>query len=405
MTSRERVLAALRHEEPDRVPIDFGGMRSTGIMAIAYARLKEYLGLSPGQIRVYDMTQQLAEVEPEVLERFGVDVIDLTNSLGQDEPGRWKPWILPDGTPCYVPADVTLKPDANGGWTIWTEGRPGHIMPADVLYFTNIYHPLADATTPADLAAYQWPRLTDETLRDLQRRAETLYKHTQFAIMASFGGNVVEYGQSLRGWEQFMLDLADEDAFIEDLLEHIVETHLANLALFLEAVGDYVQIIQVGDDLGMQDRLLMSPTTYRRLIKSCHRRIYSYIHQHSDCYVFLHSCGSIYPVIPDLIEIGVDILNPVQTSAADMDPQRLKAEFGDRLTFWGGGCDTQQVITNAPPAEIAAHVAERLGTFAPGGGYVFNQVHNIQADVPPENVVAVYDTARQADAARRVGGA
>ncbi len=401
MTSRQRVLTALRHEEPDRVPLDFGGMRSTGIMAIAYNRLKQNLGITTGRIRVYDMTQQLAEVEPEVLERFGVDVVDLTNSLGQEEPGRWKAWTLPDGTPCEVPASLSLKPGEAGSWWIWEAGQPSRRMPPGGLYFTDIYHPLADATSAADLAAYGWPRFTDETLRNLQRRAENLYKHTDLAIMASlgsgdgvWGGNVVEYGQWLRGWDRFMIDLAEGGAFVEELLEHLVETHVANLALFLEAVGDYVQIIQMGDDLGMQDRPLMSPTMYRRLIKPCHRRIYDYVHQHSDCHVFLHSCGSIYALIPDLIEAGVDILNPVQTSAARMDPRCLKAEFGDRISFWGGGCDTQRVITNATPDEIAQHVAERMRIFAPGGGYVFNQIHNIQANVPPENIVAMLETAR-----------
>jgi uroporphyrinogen decarboxylase len=235
--------------------------------------------------------------------------------------------------------------------------------------------------------------VSDEELRFLEMRAKTLYENTDLAIMANFGGNILETGQSLRGWGQFMMDLATGGAFLEDLIEGIVETQLMNLSLYLEAVGDYVQIIQFGDDLGTQDRPQMSRRMYQKYLKPGHQKLYQYVHQESDCAVFLHSCGSIYPLIPDLIEAGVDILNPVQTSAANMEPEKLKAEFGDQITFWGGGCDTQQVLPNASPEEIKQHVTERINILAPGGGFVFNPIHNIQANVPPENIVAMFETA------------
>lgn len=393
-TSRERVLSALLHQEADRLPIDLGGMASTGIMAVAYAQLKEHLGLSGGQIRVFDMEQQLAVVEPELLERFGVDVISLENTLGEDFPDLWKPWKLPNGIPCQIPSGVDLRPDdKNGGWLIWENGLPGHRMPDSSLYFTRIFHPLAGLTTPEELLAVPRPLVTDEELALLQMQAKNLFENTEFAIMANFGGNIHEAAQSLRGWAQFMLDLAVGGAFVEDLIEGIVETQLANLSLYLEAVGDYVQIIQFGDDLGTQDRPQMSREMYQQYLKPGHSRLYQHVHANSDCAVFLHSCGSIYPLIPDLIEAGVDILNPVQTSAKDMDPRNLKAEFGDQITFWGGGCDTQQVLPNASPEQIKKHVSEQAEIFAPGGGFVFNQIHNIQADVPPENIVAMFDAA------------
>ena len=393
LTSRQRVLTALSHKEPDRVPIDFGGMASTGIMAIAYARLKEYLGITAGEVRVFDMGQQLAEVEPEILTRFGVDVISLENSLGESQSGFWKPWQLPDGTPCQIPAGTDLRPDdENGGWLIWEHGIPVQRMSPDSLYFSSIFHPLAAATTSPDLEQFPRPVISDEELKFIQMRAKYLYKNTDFAIMASFGGNILEIGQSLRGWGQFMVDLATGGAFVEDLIGGIVETHRTNLALFLEAVSDYVQIIQFGDDLGTQDRPQISRQMYQKYIFPGHKELYQSVHQKSDCAVFLHSCGSIYPLIPDLIAAGVDILNPVQTSAANMEPEKLKAEFGDQITFWGGGSDTQQVLPNATPEEIEAHVTERINTFAPGGGFVFNPIHNIQANVPPENIVAMFET-------------
>ena len=394
MTSRERVLKALRHEETDRIPIDFGGMASTGIMAIAYTRLKEHLGITGGQIRVFDIGQQLAEVELEVLSRFGVDVISLGNSLGEAQPGFWKPWKLPNGIDCQIPVGVDLRPDEeNGGWLIWENGIPIQRMSPSSLYFTQIFHPLAELTTPEEIQAVPRPVIDDEELKYLQMRAKFLYENTDFAIMANFGGSIHEIGQNLRGWGQFMMDLASGGAFTEDLIEGIVETQLMNLSLYLEAVGDYVQIIQFGDDLGTQDRPQMSRKMYQKYLKPGHTKLYQYVHQNSDCAVFLHSCGSIYPLIPDLIEAGVDILNPVQTSAKNMDPQQLKAEFGDQLTFWGGGCDTQQILPNATPEGIAQHVTERINIFAPGGGFVFNQIHNIQANIPPENIVAMFDIA------------
>jgi len=394
ITSRKRVLKALRHEETDRPPIDFGGMASTGIMAIAYARLKEYLGITTGKIRVFDIGQQLAEVEPEILTRFGVDVISLGNSLREEQPGFWKPWKLPDGTACQVPTGVDLRPDEEkGGWLIWENGIPTQRMSADSLYFTQIFHPLAEATTPAELKQFPRPVINDEDLKYLEIRAKTFYENTDFAIMANFGGSILEAGQSLRGWGQFMMDLAIGGTLTEDLIGGIVETNLMNLSLYLEAVGDYVQIIQFGDDLGTQNRPQMSRPMYQKYLKPGHQKLYQHVHENSDCAVFLHSCGSISPFIPDLIEAGVDILNPVQTSAANMDPHQLKTEFGDQITFWGGGCDTQQVLSNATPDEITQHVTERINIFAHGGGFVFNQIHNIQANIPPENIVALFDAA------------
>jgi uroporphyrinogen decarboxylase len=396
MTSRERVNKAVHHEEPDRLPIDFGGMASTGIMAIAYTRLKEHLGYSSGEIRIFDMAQQLAEVEPEVLSRFGVDVISLGNSLGEAPDEFWKPWKLPNSVDCKIPAGVDLRPDEeNGGWLIWENGLPMQRMSASSLYFSEAIHPLAGLTTPEELQYVPRPIISDEELKFLEMRAKALYENTEFAIMANFGGNILETGNSLRGFSRFMMDLAKGGAFLEDLIGGIVETQFSNLSLYLEAVGKYVQIIQFGDDLGMQDRPIMSRSMYQKYLMPGHQKLFQHVHQNSNCSVFLHSCGSISPLIPDLITAGVDILNPVQTSAKNMDPQQLKSEFGDKLTFWGGGCDTQHVLPFATPAEVAQHVRDRIKIFAPGGGFVFNSIHNIQADVPPENIVAMFDAAQE----------
>ncbi len=391
MTSRERVLTTLRHEEPDRVPIDLGAMPSTGIMAIAYNRLKKFLGIRTGETRVYDVGQQLAEPELWLLERFHVDVVDLTNTFGENNDA-WREWTLPDGSTGLVPKE--WYPVRRGkAWVLNDGVRDVAKMPEDGLYFDQIYWPLKDASTAREIEAYPWPFLKDERLRALEEKAKRLSEETDFAIMANFGGSILEWGQGLRGWEDFMVDLALRNSFVLDLMDKMVEVHLKNLEGFLQAVGPFVQIIEMGDDLGTQTATQMSPDMYRELLKPRHKAIYQYVKQHSDLYLFLHSCGSVYDLIPDLIEAGVDILNPVQTSAAKMEPRKLKEAFGDRLTFWGGGVDTQSVLPEATPEEIEAHVKERIEIFGPGGGFVFCPVHNIQANVPPENIVAAYEAA------------
>jgi uroporphyrinogen decarboxylase len=373
------------------VPIDLGAMRSTGITALAYRRLKEHLGITEGDIYVYDTGQQLAVVEPSILDLFGLDAVplDLDQLLG------WQPYTLPDGHPARIVAGFTTETVPDGSVYQLEDGQRVRYRPSSSHYFYRIYHPLAEATTPADIERFPPWTYTDEELALLSNRARYLYENTDYAIMGNFGGSILEAGQDLRGWEQFMIDLAQGGPFLEAFLEKLTEFHLTSLARYLDAVGPYIQIIVMVDDLGTQQGLQISPQTYRRWIKPCHTRIYGYVHQHyPEVYIFLHSCGSIYPLIPDLIEAGVQILNPVQISAAGMDPVRLKREFGADLTFWGGGCDTQHTLPYGTPEEVAAEVRRLLGIFAPGGGYVFNQVHNIQADVPPENIVAMLETAR-----------
>jgi uroporphyrinogen decarboxylase len=373
------------------VPIDLGGMRSTGITALAYRRLKEHLGITEGDIYVYDTGQQLAVVEPSILDLFGLDAVplDLDQLLG------WQPYTLPDGHPSCIVAGFTTETAPDGSVYQLKDGRRVRCRPSSGLYFDRIYYPLAEATTPADLDPFPLRSYSDDELVLLRDQTRYLYENTDYAIMGNFGGSILEAGQDLRGWEQFMMDLAQGGPFLEAFLEKLTEVHLADLARYLNAVGLYIQIIVMVDDLGTQHGLQISPQTYRRWIKPCHTRIYGYVRQYyPEVYVFLHSCGSIYPLIPDLIEAGVQILNPVQISAAGMDPVRLKREFGADLTFWGGGCDTQHTLPHSTPEEVAAEVKRLLGIFAPGGGYVFNQVHNIQADVPPENVMAMLETAR-----------
>jgi uroporphyrinogen decarboxylase len=411
MTSRERVCAALRHEETDRPPIDFGAMRSTGIMALAYQRLKAHLGLDEETL-VYDVIQQLAQPSDAVLDAFHVDVVDLGRAF-LTRPEDWHDWTLPDGSAAKAPYYFTPGSDSAGGWVVRAEdGTVFGRMPTGAQHLSQCHWPLHDLRSGAEIgdlaghtAKVTWmalpspPRhldlMTDGGFRAVQAGARALAASTDRAIMAAFGGNFLEGGQFLCGMQRFLEMLAGEPKLAEAVMDRLLEAYLQVLPRFLDAVGPYVQIIQVGDDLGTQVGLQISPDMYRRLIKPRHKIVYAAIRQRFDGFLFLHSCGSLRGLLPDLIEVGVQVINPVQTAAAGMDPAELKREFGRDLCFWGGGCETQSTLRLGTPEEVSAQVRERVRTFARGGGYVFNQVHNVLSDVPPENVVAMFRAAAE----------
>jgi len=402
MNRRERVLKALRHEEPDRVPVDLGAMMSTGITGIAYNKLKEHLGIQGGRTRMYDLGQQLAEPEAEVLEIIGADVLPVMTkrSMKATESEGWQKGRLPDGSACEVPEWFNPEVLEDGSQVL--RDRTGTItarMPADGYYFDSVCHPLQDVETIEELedkaGDVLYGPIDAEVVSALHEQAKGLYENTDYALMLNGVGSIYEWAQGLRGWERFMMDLAGNPGFAGALLDRLVDAHVRRLEKLLPAVEGYVQVVQVGDDMGMQDGPQLSPRLYRDVVKPRQKRLYQYIKDHTDAYLFLHTCGSVYEFIPDFIEMGVDILNPVQVSAKDMDTEKLKREFGDRITFWGGGCDTQHVLPFGTPREIEEEVKMRIAHLAPRGGFVFNQCHNIQADVPPENIMAMYDAVRK----------
>jgi len=413
MTRRERVLAALDHEVPDRVPIDLAAMRSTGITAAAYGKLKRHLGLNSGHTDVYDVVQQLAQPEQAVLDYWDADVVDL-GRMFLTEPDDWKDFILPDGQPARIPAFMPIEPDGKGGWLArGSDGTPIGAMPAEAYYLSQTQFPLKDWDGEDLSVLDRLPQLMDHVtwaalpcapyhkplgpghLADIRRRAKTLYETTDYAVMVAFGANLLEWGQYLCRMDQFLMDLAADRRKAEALLDKLLESHLAGLEKILPAVDGYVQIIQLGDDFGTQNALQISPRLYREVFKPRQKLIYETVRKKSNLRIFLHSCGAIADIIPDLIEIGVEAINPVQTSAHGMDPARLKSEYGKDLTFWGGGCDTQRVLPEGSPAEIRAHVKERIELLSPGGGFVFTQIHNIMPHVPPANIAAMVDAVRE----------
>ncbi|MCE5238590.1 methyltransferase [bacterium] len=393
MTSRERVLAALAHCEPDRIPVDLGASESSGIHGIAYGRLKQHLGITGGHTQIYDLSQMIAKVEPTVLDHVGADVLPLLI-----EPRRWQAWQLMDGSACEVPAGADLRRTARGGLELWADGGCVAVCPPGSYYLDTCAHPLEKAASPADIEAglahlrsFDWPACNDESYDDLRAKAQALRAGSDRAIVGNLWVHVFAAGQALRGFENFMMDLLADKSLAHALMGRLVDCYEERVAQYVAAVGEYCDIIQVNDDLGTQNGLQVSLATYREMVKPHHARLWRRIKDLSGKPLLLHSCGSIYEVIPDLIEMGVDAINPVQVAAANMDSAKLKREFGRDLTFWGGGCDTQTVLERGTPQDVREEVRRRCGDLAPGGGFVFCQVHNIQPTVSPENVMAMYE--------------
>jgi uroporphyrinogen decarboxylase len=394
MNSRERVRRAIRHEPTDRVPIDLGGTRQSGMAASTYHRLKRHLGFD-SPTRVFDLYQMLAEVERPILERFGADVVGLNRravAFGIHNE-TYKPWRLFDGTPVEVPQGFEPVPEADGSLVLLREGEVIARMPENGFYFDRMEK--YPGALHVELGGYKAPRLSAADLAHYRAQAEALWQNTDFAIVAAMGPPYELFsGLGAGDLSAWMITLASEPEYVSGLYEQMAEAWLENLERFVEAVGDRVQVLQVNDDFGTQRSLFLSVAMYRRQIMPYYQRGLDWIHKHTDMKVMLHSDGAIFPLIPSLIETGFDILNPVQISAAGMDPVRLKTEFGGRLAFWGGSLDCQKTLPYGTVEEVVSEVQSQLKVFAPGGGYVFAPVHNIQAGVPPENVVAMYDTAR-----------
>ncbi len=402
MNSRERVLTALNHKEPDMVAIDFGGSKISGIMAVAYNKLKRYLNFKDGQTKLYDIKQQLAEPHPELIKLMGGDVIQLYRlkpTTGMNiKVDRWKKGKLSNEEECLVPEEYYPVKGKNERLEIWEDGNLIAFLPKGGIYFENVYTPLAKASTYKDIDSYPWSEITKEESNFLRARAKKLFYETDFAILGAlgtFGGSFFEIGHLLFGYENFLLKLITDRDLIEYFLDRLLENYLRNTKKYLEIVGKYVHIIQLNDDFGTQDSLLISPVLYREVFKPRQAKLIEFIKKNSKAFTFLHSDGSIKEIIPDLIEIGVDIINPVQTSAKEMDPSKLKAEFGKYITFWGGGIDTQTTLPFGSLEDIEKEVKERIRIFAPGGGYVFCPIHNIQADISPEKILTIFETAKK----------
>ena len=376
MTARERVLRALNHEIPDRVPIDLGG-NQTGIHKFPYAALLRHLDIED-EIRIMDAVQQLARPCEAVLERFHVDTRYIAAGAAADSRG---------GT-------VAAERDGRLWHDLTDEFGVRWSMPDDApLYMDITHHPLAGATID-DVRAYPFPRGDDPgRFAGLRERALALRRETPYAVVSGISGVVYEICWYMRGLEQWFADMLTQPEFCAALLDRTLQFWLDWFRAFLDEVGDLVDVIMIGDDLAGQTGPLFHPDFYRRIVKPRHKRLVLYIRSRTEAKIWYHTCGACAAYIPDLLDNGIDVLNPVQVGAAHMDPVELKARYGARLAFWGGAVDAQHVLPTASPEVVREEVRRHLAIWKPGGGYVFNNVHNIQPGVPPENIVAMFDAA------------
>lgn len=406
MTARERVLATIEHREPDRLSVDLGATPSSGISAVAHANLVKHLGLHDQRTRVYDVVQQLAQPSDELLDRLRIDAVDIGRTFNAADED-WHPMSLPSGIEVEVPAWFRPVQQEDGAWDAFTgDGLRIATMPLGASFFDQTHFPYLDGY-PDDFSGLAsvmptvlwsglvhspWDHAGDPDFwTQLRQRTLALRASTDRALMVVVGCNLFEWGTFLRRMDNFLMDLADDQENVERLLDALMEIHIATLDRVIASVGDIVDVIRFGDDLGMDRGPLMSPDTYRAIFKPRHAALNAYVHQHSSMRTFLHSCGSIHRLLPDLIEAGVDIINPVQITAKDMEPERLKRDFGADITFWGGGADTRVILPNGTPGQVKDHVRRNIETFAPGGGFVFVPAHNMLPDVPPENIVAMFE--------------
>ena len=411
MNSRERVLAAIAHKQPDQVPVDLGSTPSSGISAIAYSNLLKAIGRTDLPVQIYDVVQQLAQPDMSIIDRFGVDVLDIGRAFNTEEKD-WHETILANGDKAFYPIHFNPVKQADGSYHCYDEDgkRLLALMPQGATFFDQSYFPYINGfpenydTLDEEMGRVLWSRYVhspwDHTqdpdfCKTLREKTLQLRASTDKALMIVCGCNLFEWGTFLRRMDNFLMDLLCEPDQVARMLDQLLERHLATLAKVCDSVGDIVDIIRFGDDLGMTSGPFMDVDTYRSLFKPRHKQLCDYVKTHSQMHTFIHSCGSISSLMPDLIEAGIEIFNPVQTNARQMEPEFLKKEFGQDCTFWGGGVETVGTLNNGTPKQVREQVLERLEIMSAGGGFVFNTVHNILPDVPPQNILAMFDAVKE----------
>lgn len=416
LSSRERVALTLAHQEPDRVPVDLGGSAVTGMHVSVVYGLRQALHLDPPgtPVKVVEPYQMLGEIGADLMDALGIDVAPLSapkTMFGFKNEG-WKPWTTFDGTPVLVPEAFNTEVEPNGDLLMYPEGDrqapPSGRMPAGGWYFDSIVRqpPIDDAQLNVEDNLEEFGPVSAEVLDHFRREADRLYRETDKAILANFGGTGfgdialvpapwLKHPRGIRDIEEWYISTVTRRDYIYTVFERQCEIALENLARIYEAVGDRVTAVLVtGTDFGTQRGPFIGLKTYRDLYQPFHTQLNRWIHAHTPWKTFIHSCGSVRKLIPGFIEAGFDILNPVQCSAADMDAAELKRDFGEALVFWGGGVDTQQTLPFGTPEQVRAEVLERIRTFGPNGGFVFNTIHNVQPLSPVENVLTMYQTVK-----------
>lgn len=365
MNSRQRVIAAIEHKPVDRVPIDLGVHFSTGISAFAYWNLREYLGLSTDNIKIVDPIQFLARVDEDILNRFHCDCLLLNPcfpNLHEWNPrGKYR---------FQIPGAMQPKLNSDGSWIVERNGEKAR-MPKGGFFFDG-----------------DWPPFNDDGYSERrEKRAERIFKETDYFTM------LMGFWAFFRSSPDFLCDMLTDPESVKETCQKSLDEQIDYMGNVINSMGQFIQAIEVNSDMGMQNGPFCNPAVYAEICAPYLKKFCSFVHQNSDIKIFMHNCGSIKPFIPILIDCGIDVLNPVQISADNMDPGQLKREFGDKIAFWGGGCNTQQILNMGTPKDVEDNVRILMNIFKPNSGFVFNQVHNIMGDIKPENIVAMFDTA------------
>jgi hypothetical protein len=417
MTSRERVALALQHKEADRIPLDLGATAVSGMQANSVYILRQALGLDPPgtPVKVTEPFQILGEIKPDLMEALGVDVVPLPSprNIFGFESKNWREWKLFDGTPVLVPEAFNTDPEPDGSILMYPEGdksvpASGRI-PKDGYYFDAIIRqpPIDESNLNPEDNLEEFGPISDADLQYYAREIEDLWNNTDKAIAGSFGGTAfgdialvpapwLKHPKGIRDVAEWYMSTVARRDYIYKVFERQCEIGIANLEKIYRVVGDRVAVVFVtGTDFGAQHGSFISPKSYRDLFKPFHVAVNSWIHKNTKWKSFIHSCGSVWNLYQDFIDAGFDIHNPVQCSAACMDPVQIKKNFGDKITFWGGGVDTQRTLPFGTAEEVRAEVHDRMRIFGQGGGFVFNTTHNVQARVPKANLLAMYETVKE----------
>lgn len=411
MNSRERLLSTVNHKEPDRIPVDIGATPSSGISAVAYHNLLKYLGMDLRN-HVYDVIQEVSQPDMEILDLFRVDVLDIGRFFN-DYEDYWHELEIIRGVSGLYPGWFKPEKQSDGSWL--APGASGEYigkMPAGATFFDQMIFPYLEGY-PDDYSnlAYEmsrviwggfgfppFDRMEEEGFWELLRKTVIEERaRTDRALLVGVGCNLFEWGTFLRRIDNFLMDLYMDPGNVIRLMDTILDRHMDFLVKICDSVGDIVDIIKFGDDLGTNAGPLIPLDIYKKFFMPRHKQMCEYVRKHSSAHTMLHCCGGIYELIPGLIEAGFEILNPVQINAFEMEPERLKREFGRDITFWGGGVNTQSILNMAKPEEVKDNVRRNIEIFSKGGGYVFNTVHNILPDVPPQNIMAMFDAIREFD--------
>lgn len=410
MNSKERILAAIKHRQPDRVPIDLSSTPSSGISVVAYQNLIGHLGKTHLKTYVHDVVQETIQPEMELLDLFKVDVLDIGRNFNTDS-NYWHELEIISGHRALYPNWFNIEKLADG--SVVARGETGEVigrMPQGATFFDQVIFPYLNSypdnyrNLSLDMkrtvwggfgfSPWDWSQEKD-FWKILRQKAIELKAGTDKALLLGIGCNLFEWGTFMRRMDNFLTDLFLEPMHVHAFLDALMERHMDVISRTCEALGDVIDIIKFGDDLGTTHGPFFATETYNEFFKPRHKMMCDYVKSHSSMHTMLHCCGGIYELIPELIDAGFEILNPVQINAVNMQPEKLKGEFGGEVTFWGGGVDTASILNRATPQQVKDHVKRNLEVFSVGGGYVFNTVHNIMPDVPPQNIVAMFEAVNE----------